>query len=383
MAKIQNSNFSLPFTPAQLRNCSSSWYVEFYFTDPYTDKRIRKRIKINHIKSLKERREYGKLLVNKINQDLYAGKNPIIEHENPKMYKLMFDVLDTFIIAKEKELRPDSMRSYRSYVKRLKEWILANKDANRFFVSSMTKSDAIDFLEHYYTTQNLSNKTYNNYLGWFTSMFNWLKSMNYININVFEGLKGKKQQAKNRILIDDPTRIRIKKWLKSNSHQMYIASLLVYHGGIRPGEITFLKGKHINLANQTIMVPATAAKNGQMRISTIPSAMMPDLIEYLAKVNITSDEYLIGHGFENHKKQLQKRIYQRTWGAMRKELQLDATIKFYSLRDTGIVNMISDGIPLDDVMKQFGHSSLEITSIYIKHAQPKGSDKIKTRGSEF
>jgi integrase len=58
-------------------------------------------------------------------------------------------------------------------------------------------------------------------------------------------------------------------------------------------------------------------------------------------------------------------------------------MKLYSLRDSGIIQMLQDGISPEEVMKQADHSSLEITTIYVKHANPSGSEQIKKKGSKF
>ncbi len=41
--------------------------------------------------------------------------------------------------------------------------------------------------------------------------------------------------------------------------------------------------------------------------------------------------------------------------------------KLYSLRDTGITEMLESGIPDIKVMKHADYSSLEVTSIYASH----------------
>ncbi|MCP4178429.1 MAG: hypothetical protein GY756_11740 [bacterium] len=55
----------------------------------------------------------------------------------------------------------------------------------------------------------------------------------------------------------------------------------------------------------------------------------------------------------------------------------------YSLRDTGIIQMLNDGISIEEVAKQADHHSLEITSKYALHANKEASEKIKNRSSKF
>ena len=51
--------------------------------------------------------------------------------------------------------------------------------------------------------------------------------------------------------------------------------------------------------------------------------------------------------------------------------------QFYSLRDTGIIEMLANGISPNEVKEQADHSSIKITNEYLKHANPKGIDSIK------
>lgn len=58
-------------------------------------------------------------------------------------------------------------------------------------------------------------------------------------------------------------------------------------------------------------------------------------------------------------------------------------MKLYSLRDSGIVQLLQDGVSPEEVMKQAGHSSLEITTVYVKYANPGASEQIKNKASVF
>ncbi len=60
------------------------WYVGFYAFDPVQGKLRRKKIKINHIGKISERRQYAASLIKRIIQKLDNGWNPWIEAENGK-----------------------------------------------------------------------------------------------------------------------------------------------------------------------------------------------------------------------------------------------------------------------------------------------------------
>jgi integrase len=380
MQNFKTLNFTFDFRPAQLHNTKNGYHIEYWVTDPTLGelKRVRKkinRIPKNHIA------KYSKLVIDKINAQLYAGVNPLVEQESPEFYTRIYEALDHFIRSKSKELRDNSMRSYRSFAKTLKEYCMKRFQEN-CFVITIDKFEAIKMMEHLYEQKKLSNKSYNNYLTFFRALFNWFKDMGYCNANVFKGIKKKKQQKKQRCLVNPRTRTQIKMYFREHHKHMHVASLLIYHSLIRPNELTHLKPSHFNLANQTIFIPAEGSKNGNDRIATIPDVMMLELIQSRI-LEINSNMYVFGKGWEANKLRIDPREFTREWRKMRDALGLDEAIKLYSLRDSGIVQMLNDGISPEEVMKQADHHSLEMTTIYAKHANPTGSNQIKKFSSGF
>jgi integrase/recombinase XerD len=87
--------------------------------------------------------------------------------------------------------------------------------------------------------------------------------------------------------------------------------------------------------------------------------------------------YIFSLDFKPGKVLIDSRIIGREWSNIRDELKFSKTYQFYSLKDTGIVRMILDGVPLIDIRNQAGHSSLEQTNQYAKYTNPKGNEFIK------
>ena len=50
---------------------------------------------------------------------------------------------------------------------------------------------------------------------------------------------------------------------------------------------------------------------------------------------------------------------------VRPALGFGLDLKFYSLKDTGITNMLQNGVPINLVQKQADHSSVAMTAIYV------------------
>lgn len=379
---MENSNkiILIEFEPAQLFK-GSIWYVQYKVVDPSTNKLIIKRNKINRIKCLKERERYGKRLVKEINQKLYSGWNPIKEKEAPRAFTYLKDAMNTFLRVKSKELRPASMRSYESHVKIINDWLDINKIKDCYCVN-FKKNSALKILNDIYIDKGIGNTTYNNHLMFFNVLFNWLEEQQYVGDNPFKGISKKKVNKKVRTIVSNEDRDRIKSYLKNKDYNFYIISLLVYHALIRPKEITFLKPEYFNYENQTIFIPSEAAKNRNARTITIPDVLLKELVKFNFN-GAKKGEYIFGKYWRPNTEQINSRQFGKKWDRLRKALKLDANIQFYSLRDTGIVQMFRDGISADEIMKQADHSSLIITTKYAKHYDVNGSDVIKKNVSCF
>ena len=59
------------------------------------------------------------------------------------------------------------------------------------------------------------------------------------------------------------------------------------------------------------------------------------------------------------------------------------TLQFYSLKDTGITNMLEDGVATNEVQGQADHSSLEMTSVYARKVTPRSKIDIRKKPKAF
>jgi integrase len=372
-------NSILDFKPARLQE-GNVWQIVYYATNPLTDKMERVRIKINHIKDLKQRKKYANTLISQLNAKLYDGWNPWNEKSSPKGTVTIQKALQKFIEKKDQQLRNDSMRSYRSYNKSLNEWLIScNKQET--ICAKFNKSMALDFMDWIFD-KKYTNRTYNNYLNFMKGLFNWLVENGYTSENWFAGLEKLKKEQKEREPIPIKTREQIIQYLEAKDYDFLIVCVLVFHALIRPKEITMLKKNDFNLKKQIIHISAESSKNRKQRITTIPNSMMPYLVSWNWN-SASEDQYLFGKDFKPGTEPLNPRRFSKKWDAMRKALKLPQKYKLYSLRDSGIIQMLNDGISPEEIMKQADHSSLEITTIYAKHINAEGSEQIKTKSTGF
>lgn len=59
-------------------------------------------------------------------------------------------------------------------------------------------------------------------------------------------------------------------------------------------------------------------------------------------------------------------------------MRLPDEIQFYSLKDTGITNMIDSGVPVSFVKQQADHSDLSMTGTYLGKNLKRANEKLRT-----
>lgn len=378
----------LQYIPPRLTE-GVEWYVSYYAIYPATGKLRRVKIKINRIKSIAQRRAMAKKLINDITQKLVSGWNPFIEAEAPKSFHLVFNVFDTYLKIQAKESEEHSYRCYKSYIKYLKEYLIRNNYSKEMYVAQFDKNLASNIMLEIKESSKYSFRTYNNYLQFFTTLFNWMLQFNYITQNPFAFLKKipKKLIKKKRVALTEENRAQLRDFLISEGNNNYfVMCLLCYYCFLRPNEISLLKVGDIDINKQVVYVSKEIAKNDTDSVRTIPNAM----IDYVKKLDLNQPKNNYLFSMDVHQKfvpgikRAEGREIARYWSdVVRVKLDWPMELQFYSLKDSGITNMLDDGIAPNFVQGQADHSSLTITSIYAVKRNAVAQEEIKTKSKEF
>ncbi len=80
VSTASNVDYVKQYTRAVLRE-GKEWYIEFYAYDPALARLRRKKIKVNRIKKITERRAYAREVIGRINIQLQRGWNPWIARD--------------------------------------------------------------------------------------------------------------------------------------------------------------------------------------------------------------------------------------------------------------------------------------------------------------
>ncbi len=359
------------YYPASYHEVRSGSYIEYYVANPVTGKLVRKRIKLNRIKNIRERRRYARELMREINEKLASGWNPFIEQEAPRSFTPVDKVFEEFIKIKEHELRPDSIRAYKNYISRFIDWL-----PQPTYVVNISRFNVLNFLRYLYVERGIGERYYNNYIMALRIFWNWLIENGYAATNVVTGISKKKEPRKKRTIISKEDMDSIVRYLWDNDRYYLLAVYMCYYTLARPKEISMLRISDICSVKRVLVVPAHISKNGKERKITIPKRMQV-LIKTLGICHQPADWYILGKGLKPGPVAMASGRYIATrWAELRKKLHLPMQYQFYSLKDTGIVALLRAGISPDKVRDQAGHSSLEMTNKYVQMLDDGADDEI-------
>lgn len=374
MAKYSNT---LNFRVATYRPGKDA-HVAFYVLNPLTGRMDRKKQRVNHIPEA-ERKRYAKMMVEELNGKLYRGWSPY--NKGPALKGAsVHEAVTAWMNTKKKELRKNSVRSYVSLAKKLLAWM--DRNELKLHVSEFETSHALRYMAE--VLDQTSARTHNNYLIACRGMWNWLIEQQYCSVNPFVKVKMKRVGTKDRDIIPREYRQQIMTALKDED-AFRVAAQLVFYCLIRPNELTYLKPGNVDLNGQKIWIPASVSKNDKGEQVTIPDVAMPVLREFFETHEPKATDYLFSdhRTFLPGRAHLDSREFSRRWAKLRGPLNLPMAYKFYSLKDTGIVEMLEAGTPVHEVMHQARHSSLEVTSEYLKYLSAGRNDQLKQKMTTF
>lgn len=356
--------FPVKFRPAEYHSKGKNVYVCFYALDPKTGSLKRISQKLNHIKDASERRRYAEYVCHSINEKLYSGWNPL-EEETLAPETSVRAAFKMFMDEKAC-LRPDSLRSYRSFNGILLDWCDESGMLEKS-IGNFTKATAKSFMAS--IAAGKSSRTYNNYLHHYQTVFNYFIDSDIIKSNPFADIKPRKTDSKIRKIIPKEVRKKILDYYRINNMPEFVVIMnLCYQCLIRPKEIRMLQIKHIDFKEMVIDLPACISKNHHERI--VP--LRDELKEYLIELkDYAPSWYIFSQGFKPGKKQMAVHAIGKTWVRMRESLGLSSDYQFYSLKDTGITEMLEAGVPAKLVKELADHHSLEMTERYTHKSDPK------------
>lgn len=400
----QNFGAMRKYVPAELKHNSKGWYIEYYKLNPITNTLERVRLMMNRERkrysNLTEFRVQANAIVLQINNQLAAGfinlqqpaynigatTNNDFAGDNVRYYTPLVEVIDLYENDRKHELTATTMCSYSCFCKQFKAWIQKNYPtmtasmftqvhANMYmeFVLEGNNSKGKKLVRKKIKEDRVSPRTYNNNIKLSRALFSWAMEKSYVRPNPFERLKTKEEQGKERTIIPKEDRDKITAYFRENNPAFIIVMQLVYTSLLRPVEITCVKVGQINFEQHCIEMKGSQTKNGKSRNSRMDAALEKLLRKHIA--GACADDYLFeSKTWRPGKKPVASHTFTTVWEWIRDALHLLKEYQLYSLRDSGINNLLVAGANDLDVMQAAGHSDLKMTTRYANHID---NDMIK------
>lgn len=388
-----------PYIPAVLRKNSHGYVIEYYYFNHLSGEYCRRTIKLNRIRkrfvSVRDFKEYANSVICKLNVKLAGGWSPVGEVANTREYIPLPQVIDQYLREKQGDLAKNTMFAYRSFCIRLKNWVeLRYPQCN---CALFTKVIAVQFMDYIrsgdsavvnktkkrnQSDEHVSERTYNNNLKLGRAFFAWCIEKCYAKENPFETIKPKRERQKTRTLIPKQVCNEIDRYFAEHNPGMQIVCRLVYTSLLRPVEVTRVRVGQIMYDRSCIFMPPEQTKNGKERYGRLDAELKLLLQEFLSGAAAT--DYLISdNSWSYGVKPKNSHAFVKAWDRMRDALNLPREYQLYSLRDTGIHDLLISGVVDIDVMHAAGHSDLSMTTRYADHLDEALIQRINALAPKF
>lgn len=387
---VSSEYSAVNYLPATLKTNKSGWLIEYYVENPQTQELSRKRIKLerllNRYPSKTDAKKHINNIILALNMKLSTGWNPYFQGEDSRMYTPIREVCRKYMEDVEKTHRDATIRSYKSFIKIFVEWIEMQKEG--IYSSMISHTMVVRFMDYVFyerkapNGEDISAYTYNGYIRHGSTFFNWMIEKCYCKENHFSKIKRKKTKDKRRILIPEDYREKIDNYLKDTNPGYLLVLKLIYAGLIRPKELRMLKVGDLSFADKQIRIRKEVAKNGHERFVPVADEILMSFLD-LGVPNAANSDYLFGQGYKPGPVMVSEARMTKTWTSLRKKLHLPQEMQMYSFRDTGMTEMIKNGMDPLSVKQLADHHSLDMTAIYTKHVDPNLREIVISKTPKF
>lgn len=362
---------AIQYTLPEYKESDSGCYITFNAFDPSVGRMRRKRIKINRVKGVVNRRKYARGLINRLKEKLEKGWNPWVNNDIGDL-QTFEEAVGRYEAHIEKMLtsgyyRKETYNGYKSYLKMMRLYISKVKPI--YYIYQFDRTFCVDFLDYIFVDRDNGAQTRNNYLNFLRVFSGFLVEKGFLKSKPTDGIApiSKRLYKKERTCIPVDVIGKMAEHCKVHERHFLLACYLLYYCFIRPVEMTRLRIRDFNLKAGTITIPASCSKNKKEQTITVPKKVLLYAVE-LGIFSAPMDDFIFSYGLKPGTEEIDPKHFRDHWDNLRKPLGLKSEWKFYSLKDSGITAMLKAKMPAIEVRDQARHSSLAITEIYTDHS---------------
>jgi len=359
----------------------NNWYVYYYYRDPGNNKMKKFICKygINRLKTVSERKEYGKQIVEALNNLLERGYNPFLKEglptntfDNEVTYTLT-EAVNYVLVQKSKRLKTASIKDYNFRLGHFLDWSksvgIQNNDINQ-----INKKHIIGFLN----TLELSNTSVNNYKRALSAIFGYLSKEGIINTNIAKELPTLKSKPKKNTPFTPKQIQTITNHLKQTDPYMVDFIKFVFYGFLRISEIIRLQPKNIDLENNVYRVET---KSDVFKTKVLVPQLKEVVLKYMQPDKAYKDEYLFTNNDKIENWQATEKTktdhFRKRFKKAKKHLGFNEHYGLYSFRHSAAIDNynhykkqgLNDYEIINKLVIIIGHSGPEVTRKYLRDVQ--------------
>ena len=229
--------------------------------------------------------------------------------------------------------------------------------------SSITIADINDYQHYLATVKKQANSYVNAQTGSIKFFCQYVLNKEWD----YSKIPYKKVHSKLPIVLSKESVVRLLASATNPKHRALLA--IMYGSGMRPFEVVALKVADFHVQTDEKTIHVRNGKGGKDRHVNCPAFVLKVLSKYyrqLKKQNIQSEWLFPGIDSNKH-------LDSETIGAIYRRLKPIAKIHddscCYSLRHSFATHSLEDGVDIRTIQEIMGHSSLEVTMIYLKIAK--------------
>ncbi|MGM9727826.1 MAG: tyrosine recombinase XerC, partial [Prevotella sp.] len=219
------------------------------------------------------------------------------------------------------------------FLRYLEDHNLTNIRMSQFGVALM--SDFLDYLLH---ERDLSAKTRNSYRTWLSHVCTWMVERQYLMANEVSKISILKETEKERRPLPDEQIAKLREYLLKNDKNFLLACYFEYYEMIRPIELVQLRLRDIHVKDQIIVVPASISKNRKTQAIALNDKVLKLMVE-LDFFSYPSHYFVFGKDMRPAEEKASSALFRNRWVKISKQLNFPSSYKYYSLKDTGIIEL--------------------------------------------
>ena len=271
----------------------------------------------------------------------------VIDDETPKLVR---------IYLSSKKLEGLSDKTIEFYANRLRIFF----DEVRHVPAEVTTNEIRMFLVQYQMQAGISDRTLDKFRQILNGFFEWCVNEEYIPKNPCKNIKEIKYEVEPRHAL---TRFQLEQVRRTCETKRDLAIVdVLYSTGCRVSELVNMKFSDVNVADGSVKIIGKGKKHNTVYLNDAAKISLDDYL-LIRKGN---SEYL----FVSDRKpydQLTTRSVERLIGGIAKKLDIKLTP--HILRHTSATLALQSGMPITQVQKMLGHSSVNTTQIYAETSQ--------------